>query len=510
METVAKGVMALRKTMGVELQPTLEAVTEAIAKGNTRALKEFGIEAKDKSELLREMTKDWNALGGSAELAGDDVLRSGVSMADTFDDLAGKLGELVVAMAPAIEAFTMLIGLVPQFIGLMEDLTDDVLGIQNKGTPEQQIRAQINELRVEAATKRGMAKPGPYNNLGDDDIKKLLGEASNLERMARDQEASLGRMVDKWGKEAAAKSSHAFVENFKDMLFRGDPRKASKGSGGFQLNAAEAEGFSGFSSLSNKWENDEASARALGEKMGAAFFNYQREHGALDQLGSDARLRTQQGAQFRAESEILGAELAEAMLELAKVMDLNENETMFSKVFGTADELDFHAEAIETLARSFSILQQAAGDAYDTLIKGGDLSMKVFKDIIASGIAAMGKDFFVRGLGELAHAAASLAWGNVPKASVHGKAALMYFGGAAAAGVAANAMGYGSGGGASAGVGTAPSVTRGSMDRDRDLAPVNIYVGSEWAGLSSIQQSQAIQRAIRIGRGNGSTHVRRG
>src|SRR3990167_275561 len=46
MEVVLRGAMALRKTMGVELQPTVEKLTEAVAKGSTRALKEFGIEAR--------------------------------------------------------------------------------------------------------------------------------------------------------------------------------------------------------------------------------------------------------------------------------------------------------------------------------------------------------------------------------------------------------------------------------------------------------------------------------
>jgi hypothetical protein len=71
METVLQGAMALRKTMGVELQPTVEALTEAIAKGNTKALREFGIEAKDKKGVLEELRSGYARLGGDVTLAGD-------------------------------------------------------------------------------------------------------------------------------------------------------------------------------------------------------------------------------------------------------------------------------------------------------------------------------------------------------------------------------------------------------------------------------------------------------
>jgi hypothetical protein len=69
-----------------------------------------------------------------------------------------------------------------------------------------------------------------------------------------------------------------------------------------------------------------------------------------------------------------------------------------------------------------------------------------------------------------------------------------------------------SGGGGGGGGGGAPSLVRtgnsGGRGDGGSPAPINVYVGAEWAGMGPMEQAAAIHRAVQVGK-RGSKHVRR-
>jgi hypothetical protein len=211
METVLNGAMALRKTMGVELQPTVEALTEAIAKGNTRSLKEFGIEAKDKQGVLKALGGAWAKTGGDVALAGDEFVAANVAVTDSFDDIKGKLGEMVLSLAPAIDALGVFVGLVGDGINSLQSFADSLAGgnlwdstklagIQNQAEVGR-LRAQASDIR--AGTGRdmfgrqvdpGMSGGGLTNLFGADSREAV---ARDIERQADELERAAGKMFVK-------------------------------------------------------------------------------------------------------------------------------------------------------------------------------------------------------------------------------------------------------------------------------------------------------------------------
>lgn len=162
MEDVLHGAMALRKTMGVELEPTIDALTEAITKGSTRALREFGISAKDGKSALAQLREMYQGLHGDVGLTGDSFQSAGVKMHDAWDDLLGQLGRFAVELAPVISAMAEFVGLIGKGIEGLKRLfpSEDLFG---SGSPAfMQYQAQIGELdqrlsglRAEQAKLRG-------------------------------------------------------------------------------------------------------------------------------------------------------------------------------------------------------------------------------------------------------------------------------------------------------------------------------------------------------------------
>lgn len=170
METVLRGATALRKTMGVELQPTVEALTEAVSKGSTRALKEFGIEAKDKQDVLRQLGELYAKTGGDVALAGDDFLASNTKIADSFDDISSSFGELVLAMQP--------------MIAIIADLTKGLAYfIQNFGSI---IKGRENSLFLKGVGVQGVID----KYAGEKRLQELLAKGDDLaaKDAARDAE----------------------------------------------------------------------------------------------------------------------------------------------------------------------------------------------------------------------------------------------------------------------------------------------------------------------------------
>jgi hypothetical protein len=458
MTRVLHGAMALRAQFGGQLEPTIEKLTESITKGSTRALKEFGIEAKDKEGVLRELDAAWKSMGGSAGLAGDDILRAQTSMKDATDDLSGAFGELVASLGPVIEKLAQATGLI----------TKSVEGwkILFRGGDEYLLGDMGFTARKDAMVDQAVAAVDAQMAAADKRVKEILAKRATAPFDALAKEAS----------DAAIKASRA----------RGGGRRG---------------------------QGDDYAGPALDFDMAAAL------GGARSAAG---RLASSTFGVWSAEND-KALEKAREASDVARILredaerlaEIPEGESLFDDIFGDSSEMNEHALAVEALASSFNVLTGAAGAAYDALISGSGDASEAFRKFLADGIASMGKDFFVRGLGESAHAIAAYASGFIPKAAGHAKAAAAYFAGATVAGITANALGYGSGGGSSSGGGAGSAgggrgdVTRQSTRDGENAGPVNIYVGSEWEGLSAMERASAINRALRLGK-RGASHIRRG
>jgi len=508
MERVLQGALALRKTMGVELGPTVDALTQSIAKGNTKALREFGIEAKDKTGVLRELDSIYKGLGGNVGLAGDNIQASGVKIADSFDNIKGSLGRMVIELAPAIEALAAFAEIIARNIGRLDSFTDKLIGVDSQGSAQDQRKRQIADLRRQAGNARNIEALSGFSHVRE----AALAKASDLDRQADQFEKFANQKALVAGGIAARQAGIEFGRSLKETL------------------AAAASGFEVFGETSKKRGRivgSKASATGtpidlsmdnpfagLGEGLASGFQN----SFAASQTGATFGQISDNASGGFANADLKGTALAgkEALDELRRGFEFFEQQksaknSMLESIFGQPADVDAHREAILAFASGFDILTSSAGAAYDALISGSGSATAAFKKAIAGGIADLGKQFLVKGLGEAAWAIADVAIGNFPGAAAHAQAAGMFFAGAAVAGVTANAMGYGqstaSAGGASSSGGTASNVVSPSSSSGGQ-APIIIYVGAEWAGMSSVDQASAVNRAIQFGK-RGSRHIRR-
>ena len=494
MERVLRGAMALRKTMGVELQPTIESLTDAVARGSTKALKEFGIVAADKQGVLRQLDGVVKGLGGNVEMTGDRFQASGVQIADAFDDIQGELGKLVIALTPAIEALGKFVGLLARGAKGADRFTDWLVGVDTQGgTGDDQIRRQAQGLRTQAHAMR-QSLSGPWRTAEIDALEK---EAASLELQLKrriEKMRSTFNMEARHPWEAGAglmfDMSGDFGVNSAAPSGGGKRRVGVRPTGGGKIEFIDLSGIgAGLSEFGRGFAADFQAANAAGIR--------DTYNAGLDEAVGYARYRKRRGDEREA------AKAAEAAA-------FNED---LGGIFNRPSEVNAYRDAIDALSASFDTLQSAAGSAYDVIISGQGNAMAAFKKVIAEGIAAMGKEFFVKGLGESAWAIADLARGNLAGASAHGIAAGKFFTGAAIAGVAAHQLGYGgsssTAGGGGGGAGRAASVGGSSRSASSEPSHVHVYVGAEWAALPHVEQAGAIQRAMRLGK-RGTTHIRRG
>lgn len=476
MDRVLRGAMALRAQFGGELEPTIEKLTESISKGSTKSLREFGIEAKDKVGVLKELDAIAASVGGNAALMGDEFKRSEVALADSLDDLKGSLGELVIALAPVIEGLAGAVGL----------LNDAITGwklLFGGESPWEADMLRKNRAHAQSAIDQNMEAQGGL----------LANElAARGQIWARDNQGSvafLSQLLAAAGKQPAA------------------AKKAGGGGPagpGLSLEALSA--FGGFSSL--------GSLPGFASDFGqSAFSSYQ--------TGTAWNAINQQNlAAGGAKTPLAEGQAAiQKMLEQWELLDAKrkENGNLLATIFGTSAEMNETIASIKLASSAFGVLTDAAGSAFDAWITGSESLGKAFAKAIAEGLKATAVQMFVESLKHTAFGFGALAFGPImgATAAAHFKAAAVFGAGAAIAGTSAKLLGQatgqwsgGGGAGASAGGGGAARTIGSSSTREQDNRPINVYVGAEWAAMSKLEQSAAITRAIQLGK-RGSRHIRR-
>lgn len=480
METVLHGAMALRKTMGVELQPTIDALTEALAKGSTRALKEFGIEAKDKEEALRKLDGLFRGLGGHVALAGDEMSEAGVTFKNAMDDIKGGLGEIVVELAPLVRLVADLVGWLAKVKDLLPEGVKDGLLSQLPGG----VGSYFGNKR--AAADAFNALPTLFDN-------PVVQGLQNVER---------AKLAAAGAKEFGVALGTAILDGLKTASGLARPHNSSskrlKGEGGFELNFTEASGFSGYDTLSQKFEADAAHADLLSQ---------------VGRMGSLPAMNENVPAWQR-----LGTDKVSGVFdEFNKLQDQKELEgkqKILEQIFGTPTEIDALTVSLSAAASMFGTITEAAGAAFDAWITGSKSLGQAFKEAVAEGLRATAVQMAMEAIKHTAFGFGALAFGPIMGATAaeHFKAAALFAAGAVVVGAAAKGLGsatgqWAHGGGAGAGGGGA-SRTIGNGSAQQDNRPIHVYVGAEWAAMSKIEQADAIVRAVDLGR-RSSPHIRR-
>lgn len=475
METVLHGALALRKTMGFELQPTIDALTVSISKGNTRALKEFGITATDKMGVLRQLDSIYASLHGNADLAGDSMAAAGVQMKNSFHEMVVELGRFVNALEPVVSA---------------------IAGVTKKAADGMDAMSSWDKFGHALLYSGNMP-------LIESDLGPVLRKAGYDLAMAQIERAEEERRAARAAKADAANEEGRFAFR-RAMELKGNFEKGtapeSKKAGEFRLkgvidmtDAPIIYGNSEFKDLPalNAYLYGQSKMKLI-EKIDFEGDAARQAFQHTSQEEKDAEWRHDMAEQHRHDLEDIAAAREKLMSQ-----DMEQ-------VFGVPAQFDAHRASIEALAGAFNVLENASVAAYDALISGSGSAATAFKKAIADGIAAMGKEFLVKGLGEAAMALGSLAIGNYGSAATHGEAAAAYFAGAAAAGVAASALGYGGGRGSGGG---GPRASSGARDggatgggRGAEVnRNVTIILGAGYDELTPRQRDAMLARAVTRG-----------
>lgn len=488
METVLRGATALKKTMGVELQPTIEALTESIAKGSTRALKEFGIEATDKAGALKQLDSLYKSLGGNVDVAGDEFERAGVKFSDSMDDMMGQLGKFVVSLQPLISALA-------EVAGILAGVAGSVGSVIDTG----------DSWMAEAGDTftQGFNRESIFSGAGIAGLSRLNRD-SFRKRKAAERAAQEAALIAgfQFGEIETPNRFNASEDLVPFDTSWADPKREKQqlkflgnrmGMAGLDVNAIGQGIASGFMAGIGKLRTDKT-------------FEAINDNGGFTGQSINASFAS-------------GQESISKMLEDFARFDAEKKEkgSILTQIFGTPAEISDMAVQIEIAASAFNILSQAAGSAFGAWIDGSKSLGAAFSEAIAEGLKAAAVQMFVESIKHTAFGFGALAFGPIMGASAaaHFKAAGLFAAGAAVAGTAAKGLGHATGqwsqGGTGASGGSASGPARtisGGQASSQPAAPITIYVGAEWASMSAIDQSAAIVRAIDLGR-RGSPSIRR-
>ena len=456
METVLRGADALRKKMGVELQPTVEKLTEAVAKGSTRALKEFGIEAEDKQGVLRELSKTFDDLGGNTSMAGDSFEAAGVKWKDSIDDLIGALGELVMALEPVIRMAANAASSAAQ----ASSSSDWILQAMGRGELGRANMEKYRQLMGGGATGPG----GPTYGGGP----TPYGQSPTVNAMRRIYRAAMD------GVDRALAETAEEIEAIK----RRKPRELR-----YEFDRGQRLEL-----------RPDTSLRGLGGDLGGG--------GAIDALGMKPG-GVEEGMAARAR-ELLRMQ-AEA----------EQRKNLFESIFGTPQAIDATALAVYGAAKAFQLLEAAATAALDAFITGQMSMAQAVKAAIAQGLKAVAIDASIQALKNTAYGFAALATGPIGGVSAGGffKAAALFGGVAVAAGAGAKAAysagwaGGGSAGGAPAGTSAGGYIGGGSNGHTGGTSNTVIYVTGDAYRMSQAEREHRISDAARRGQQKRSSNV---
>jgi hypothetical protein len=488
LESVLKGATALRKTMGVDLTETIDKLTESLAKGSTRALKDFGIEAKDKQDAIRKMDELFASLHGNVGLAGDAMTRSGIQIKDAFGDMQEALGELTMSLAPFVSELAKAISLIAEGVRAIAENKKNAVDSTNGGF--------LNETGAWVKGVWGSIYDiGPSFGSGDE----LWGYDKSLMGGAKAEMALLQKQLGGGGPNAAEMMLRS---RFGNLMFSGDGSATAQRNAEFWklLNGLKASRGGAGGRGAGGIDVLDLEARGFRDNPGDAMLD--------DMIGDWAAERAAQERWLKEQKEKLpkfGVDEPEK----------SDQTKYLEKMIGTPAEIDAVTESLKLATTAFDGLTTAVTAGFDAWITGQGSVVSAFNNAIGEMMRSLAKQMLVESLKHTAMGFGMLAFPDPTSkvsAGAHFKAAGLFAGVAVAAGVAAKGIGAATGqwSHASAGSGSSsPSRTisnnsAGSGDGNTTI----VYVGAEWAAMSKIEQANGIRNAIRLGK-RGSRHVRR-
>lgn len=461
METVLRGAMALRKTMGVELQPTVDSLTEAIAKGSTRALKEFGIQAEDKQGVLKALSKSFEDLEGNTSLTGDSFEAASVKWKDAIDDLIGALGQLVTALEPVIRLAADAASSAAQ----ASSSSDWILKAMGRGELGSKNMQAYRDL-MDRQNGGGATGAGGYP------VYSPYGQSPTVNAMRRIYRSAMD------GVDRALAETAEEIEKIKNRKHEtwyrkdvGDPLDFISRIGGTIGAGAGALG-----SAIRGVAEDPASRGMVGLDGSTTFKPYMK----ADEIA--------------AWNDEISKSLA--------IAEQTRQRNLLESIFGPVDQFNVYAAG-------FGILQSAAAAAFDAWITGSKSLGDAIKSAIAEGLRAMAIQMLMESLKHLAYAAGNAAFGNFAGAGAHLKSAALFGAGAAAAGLAAKHMGAGQAPSAGIPAGTSAGgyIGNGGGGSGPQTSNTVIYVTSDAYRMSQAEREHRISDAARRGQQKRSSNV---
>lgn len=513
MELVLQGANALRIQMGAELKPTIDALTESIVKGSSRGLKEFGIEAKDKTQLLAAMERAVGSLGGKTSLAGDDFERAGVQWADAVDDLRGALGSLAVQLAPVVSLMANFTSELATAIketvefdrelkrGLDDFLVwmDTALGFDTQRVRRAEAAGRADWKSAERERKRALGlaviEPGAQAPVTTEPLIGPPTPQTSPWALSVEERLKIlrGGTVDPWRQAGPA----ALPEGFE--------RKAGERNQDFEARMREAGELERAYMAVAKWREEaeaaevEAGFEAREEALKAFEAKGQEGVDWFDRQRKEADELDKRFAGVADRSREVHAALQQSM-ELASSSQRNILETLF----GTPAQIDLMTASLKQAGAAFNIVFQAGGAAMDAWITGQKSLGAAFKEAIAEGLRGLAVQATVEALKHTAFGVGDLAFFNYAGAAQHFTAAGLFGGVAVAAGVGAKLLGAGapsvpSGAGTGSSAGSALGARPRSTPNEPQQRQTTILLGRDLLALTDLEQRQLVYQAIQQG-----------
>lgn len=451
---------------GIDLTEATQRVTDALTKGESTALREYGIvvdEAKyatDKfgnrmdeqtkrtliaHDALQQLTDKYGHFDGAQETTGEKLESTQQKVQRSVEDLKKAFGDLVISLQPAIAGLAQVV-----------DGLTKVVDAANSIGSNKYFRAfaglsTFDSIQVQLENELTRQQGKNFGALAGHGISDQFNKAAEAYAQ-RQADATISALL-------ALTASLAKPPKPKGPTKPGAFHPAGIGS----FDSADTFGLTGI---------------ATNTSLGVA-----ADSRSLDEFGNDAL-----------------AGKTEALLKEVQDAEAARKQSFLESIFGKPEEFNAYKELFDGLTNGVS-------SAYEAIVTGSEPAGKAFKKAIAEQMLAIGKSEAVLAIKEGAWALGDLAIGNIPGASAHALSAAEHAAAAVAAGVAAHELGAGgsstaskgaSGGGATTGGGA----STGGTTQQQPQQTV-IVIGEAFAeSTPRMRQLQAQQVLKRAGVGN--------
>lgn len=388
---------------GHDQSKVMDALTEAFVKADEGGLKQLGIAVRETNDpldkqraILEAVSLKASQLRDSSRTAAEEQTALGTKTADAFEKMKGAIGSLVGVLEPLISLLASAIEKTAGFIASAAKMA--------KESPEEFLGALALGGLGQWSGKQIAANGGI-----DDQLVSLSGPGALAQyRNFNKVNSSTGGAVPAgWDAQVQAQVLNAQILANLGQLANVANSNARRSTGGGGSGPSLVGYDTTFTSSSRGGLSSQTAGQAYGDYAGV-----QRTGAAFEQSSIMDRWMPKLEAQATAAKQ----------------------QTFLEGHFGKLAEFDAYATA-------FTMLSGAVSASLGAWIDGSESASTAFRHFIADAIKGLAIQMSVEALKHGAYAIGNLAMGNVAGAALHGKAALGFGLGAAAAAVAARSLG---------------------------------------------------------------------